>query len=64
MKDNSFLYEERKEKTTLLLYEKVDFTSKFFPHSEAENSRRTVSFLRIFPLKYVETRYMLVEGKA
>lgn len=64
MKDNSSLYEEGKEKA-ILLSGKVDFCSQLFPQSEAENSIRTASYLRIFSFKISrKTCYILVGGGA
>lgn len=61
MKDNSSPYEEGKEKITLLLSGKTDFSSQLFPQSETEDSIRTVLCLRIFSFKIIRnTCYMLV----
>lgn len=46
--DNSSFYDEGKEKATLQLSGKVGFSSQLFPHSEAEDSLRTVLCQNIF----------------
>lgn len=54
--DNSTFYEVGKEKTTLLLYEKVDFTGKIFHTVKQQPIEKPFNFLEYFPLKvHVET---------
>lgn len=55
MRDNSCLYEEEKERTTLVFYEKVDFTVKIFHVMKQKTVKEPLNFLKYFHLKYVET---------